>query len=101
MGALIGLGAQIFVLPYIESIIGLTVLFILVATFAAWIATSSTRLSYLGVQVFVAFALINLQEYRFQTSLTAGRDRVLGLLLGLLVMWVCFDHSGARLLAWQ
>jgi multidrug resistance protein MdtO len=92
IGAVLGLGAQIFVLPSIDSIAGFTVLFILVAAFAAWIATSSPRLSYLGVQVFIAFALINLQEFKFQTSLTVGRDRVLGTLFGLFVMWACFDH---------
>jgi multidrug resistance protein MdtO len=92
VGAGISLGAQIFVLPYIDSIAGFAVLFVLVATFAAWIATSSPRLSYLGVQVFVAFALVHLQEFKFQTSLTIGRDRVLGILLGLFVMWLCFDQ---------
>ena len=92
IGAAIGLGAQIFILPNVDSIAGFTVLFILVAGFAAWIATSSPRLSYLGVQVFVAFALIHLQEFRLQTTLTLGRDRVIGILLGLLVMWICFDQ---------
>ncbi len=92
IGGAISFGAQVFVLPYIDSVAGFTVLFILVAAFAAWIATSSPRLSYLGVQVFVAFALVNLQEFRFQTSLTVGRDRVLGILLGLFVMWICFDQ---------
>src|SRR5262249_30748485 len=48
--------------------------------------------SYLGVQIFVAFCPINLQGFKFQTSLTVGRDRVLGILLGLFVMWLCFDH---------
>ena len=89
---MIGLGSQIFVLPHIESITGFTVFFMLAAAFSAWIATSSPRLSYLGQQVFVAFALVNLGEFKFQTSLTVGRDRVVGILLGLFVMWICFDR---------
>jgi len=91
-GFVIGMGAQIFILPHIDSIVGFTVLYIAVITGAAWIATSSARLSYLGVQLAVAFCLINLQEFKFQTSLTVARDRVVGVLLGLLMMWLFFDR---------
>ena len=91
-GFVIGMGAQVFILPYIDSITGFTVLFILVSAFAAWIITASPRLSYLGVQVAFAFFLINLQEFRIQTSLAVARDRVAGILIGLLVMWLVFDQ---------
>lgn len=92
IGAAISLGAQVFVLPYIDSIAAFMVLFILVGAFSAWIATSSPRLSYLGVQIFVAFALVHVQEFKFQTSLTLGRDRLVGVVVGLLAMWICFDQ---------
>jgi multidrug resistance protein MdtO len=91
-GLVIGMGAQIIVLPYIDSINAFTILFIVVTVFAAWILTSSPRLSYLGAQVAIAFFLINLQEFRIQTSLVVARDRVVGILLGLLVMWLVFDR---------
>jgi multidrug resistance protein MdtO len=91
-GVGIGMGAQIFVLPYIDSIAAFTVLFVAVATAAAWIATSSARLSYFGVQIFVAFCLINLQEFKIQTSLGVAKDRVVGILLGLFAMWLLFDQ---------
>ena len=92
----IGMGAQIFILPYIDSIAGFTLLYIAVIAIAAWIATSSPRLSYFGVQVAVAFCLINLQEFRFQTSLAVARDRVIGILLGLFMMWLFFDHLWSK-----
>lgn len=91
-GFVFGMGAQVFILPYIDSIAGFTVLFAVVAAFAAWIITSSPRLSYLGVQVAFAFFLINLQEFKIQTSLVIARDRVAGILIGLLVMWLVFDQ---------
>jgi len=91
-GFVFGMGAQVFILPYIDSITGFTVLFAVVSAFAAWIITSSPRLSYLGVQVAFAFFLINLQEFRIQTSLVVARDRVAGILIGLLVMWLVFDQ---------
>ena len=86
------MGTQIFILPYIDSIAGFTVLFIAIIAAAAWIATSTPRLSYLGVQIAVAFRPINLQEFTFQTSLTVARDRVIGVLIGLLMMWLFFDQ---------
>lgn len=92
----IGMGSQVFILPYIDSIAGFTALFIAAVAAAAWIATSTPRLSYLGVQVAVAFCLINLQEFKFQTSLTVARDRVIGIVLGLFMMWVCFDQFWSK-----
>ncbi len=91
-GAGIGMGAQVFILPYIDSIAEFMVLFVIVAGAAAWVATSSPRLSYFGVQVAVAFCLINLQEFKIQTSLAVARDRVVGILLGLFMMWLVFDQ---------
>jgi multidrug resistance protein MdtO len=44
------------------------------------------------VQVAVAFCLINLEEFKIQTSLAVARDRVVGILLGLLMMWLVFDR---------
>jgi multidrug resistance protein MdtO len=95
-GFVFGMGAQIFVLPYIDSIAGFTVLFAAVSAISAWIATSTPRLSYLGVQVAFAFYLIHLQEFAPQTSLSIARDRVVGVLLGLTCMWLIFDRLGAK-----
>jgi multidrug resistance protein MdtO len=96
-GFVIGMGSQIFILPNIDSITGFLVLFIVVTAFAAWFMTSSPRLSYFGLQVALAFYLINLEEFRIQTSLQVARDRVVGVLLGLFLMWLVFDQLwGAR-----
>lgn len=84
--------SQVFVLPGLDSIAGFVVLFIAATIVAAWITTSGPRLSYFGVQFAFAFYLINLEEFRIQTSLTVARDRVAGILLGLLAMWLIFDQ---------
>jgi len=57
--------------------------------------TASPRLSYLGLQVALAFYLINLSDLAIQTSLYPARDRVIGILLGLCVMWLVFDRLWA------
>jgi multidrug resistance protein MdtO len=91
-GFIFGFGAQIFVLPYLDSITGFTLLFMVVTAISSWIATASSRLSYLGVQLALAFYLINLQEFAIQTSLSIARDRVFGVLLGLMSMWLIYDR---------
>jgi multidrug resistance protein MdtO len=91
-GFLIGMGSQVFVLPYLDSITGFTILFILVTVFSSWFMTSSPRLSYFGLQAALAFYLINLQDFAAQTSLSIARDRVVGILLGLFMMWLVFDR---------
>jgi multidrug resistance protein MdtO len=91
-GFLIGMGSQIFILPYIDSIVGFLVLFVAVTALSSWFMTSSPRLSYFGIQVALAFYLINLNEFKMQTSLAVARDRVVGILLGLFIMWLVFDQ---------
>ena len=91
-GFVIGMGAQVFIFPHIDSIAAFTVVFVLVASAAAWVMTSSPRLSYLGLQGAFAFFLINLSEFKIQTSLSVARDRVVGILLGTSVMWLVFDQ---------
>jgi len=91
-GVILGFGTQMFVLPALDSIAAFLVLFLAVTIPAAWIATSGPRLSYFGVQIALAFYLINLQEFRFQTSLAVARDRVVGILIGLAAMWLIFDR---------
>ena len=91
-GVILGFGAQVFVLPAIDSIAGFLILFLAVTVPAAWIAVSGPRLSYFGVQIALAFYLINLEEFKFQISLAVARDRVAGILLGLSAMWLVFDQ---------
>ncbi len=95
-GVLVGLGAQILVLPSIDSIGGFTVLFACATAIAAWLGTASSRLSYAGVQFAFAFYLIHLSEFSIQTNLAVARDRALGVLLGITMMWLVFERLFPR-----
>lgn len=95
-GVIAGLGSQIFVLPSIDSIGGFTVLFAAMTGVAAWIGTASSRLSYAGVQFAFAFYLIHLSDFSIQTNLAVGRDRALGVLLGITMMWLVFERLFPR-----
>lgn len=95
-GVIFGIGAQCFLLTQLDSITGFTCLFAVVTAICAWIAISSARLSYLGVQAALAFYLINLQEFTIQSSLAVARDRLVGVTLGVMCMWLVFDHMWVR-----
>lgn len=95
-GIIFGIGAQCFILTKLDSISGFTILFAVATASCAWIALSSARLSYLGVQAALAFYLINLQEFTLQSSLAVARDRLVGVTLGVMCMWLVFDHLWVR-----
>jgi multidrug resistance protein MdtO len=85
-----GLGSQILILPNIDSIVGLALLFACVTGLSAYVTTSSSRLSYAGFQMAFAFYLINVTDFSISLDLTLGRDRAVGVLLGIASMWLVF-----------
>jgi multidrug resistance protein MdtO len=95
-GLVLGISAQILILPAIDSIFGFALFFAAGTAIAAWFATSSPRLSFFGVQMALAFYFINLQDFKFQTDLTIARDKAIGALLGILAMGFIFDRFGTK-----
>jgi len=91
-GLMLGIGSQIFILPYIDGIAGFSLLFASITAVAAWFATSSQRLSYFGLQIANAYYLVTVSGFNFDPSLATARNRVVGIMLGLLVMWLVFDQ---------
>jgi multidrug resistance protein MdtO len=89
-GLLAGLSI-VFLLPHFTDIGQLCALTAVVALFAGWVATSSERLSYAGMQIALAFFMGLLQTYSPATDLTVLRDRVVGILLGNVVMTLVFS----------
>jgi multidrug resistance protein MdtO len=95
-GLVLGISAQILILPSIDSIFGFALFFAAGTAIAAWFATSSPRLSFFGVQMALAFYFVNLQYFQIQTDLTIARDKVVGVLLGILAMGFIFDRFGTK-----
>jgi multidrug resistance protein MdtO len=90
IGGLIAGLSIVFVLPHMTDIGQLSLLIAIVTAGAGWVATSSELLSYAGLQIAFAFFLGVLQDYAPATDLTVLRDRIVGILLGNVVMTVVF-----------
>jgi multidrug resistance protein MdtO len=95
-GVVMGISAQILILPAIDSVFGFALFFAAGTAIAAWFATSSPRLSFFGVQMALAFYFVNLSGFQIQTDLTIARDKVMGALLGILAMGFIFNRFGAK-----
>jgi multidrug resistance protein MdtO len=91
IGGLIAGLCIVFVLPHLTDIGELCLLVAVVSVGAAWVATSSELLSYAGMQIAFAFFLGVLQGYAPATDLTVLRDRIVGILLGNIVITIVFS----------
>ncbi len=90
IGAALGMLAILWVLPAFESVGGLVLLVAAVTLLAAWVGTASARIAYAGWQIALAFYLVVLQGFSRTSKLYVGRDRVIGILIGNVLMSVIF-----------
>ena len=91
IGALVGGLCIVYVLPAMTEIGDLSLLIFGISAAFAWVATSSERLAYAGMQMALAFFMGVLQGYGPATDLTVLRDRVVGILLGNVLMSLIFS----------
>jgi multidrug resistance protein MdtO len=95
-GGILAFVAQIFILPRVQSIGGFTLALAGAAFCATWVFTSSPRIAYAGRQMALSYELVHLSDPRYNVGLTQVRDRVFGIFLGLIAMWLIFDRLWTR-----
>ena len=85
LATLLALVCIVFIQPRVESIVGLLAMALPVMALGAWLAAGSERIAYAGIQIAFTFSLAFLSWFGPLSNLTELRDRVIGILLGVLV----------------
>ena len=92
IGGALALFSIVFLMPHMETIASLVVLVACAAAIAGWVATGSERISYAGLQLAFAFFYSVFQGYAPDTDLDNVRNRVVGILFGLVVTGFVFRY---------
>ncbi|WP_315125937.1 FUSC family protein [Comamonas antarctica] len=92
VGAALGVAALLWVLPALDGLAGLLALCFIVTLGATWIAVGSSRIAYAGFQIAFAFYLCVLQGNGPTYDLGVASNRVIGILLGNLVVYLVFTR---------
>lgn len=85
LGSALALLCMVFVIPGLETLVGLLIMSLPVIGLGAWVAAGSERISYAGLQIMFCFALALLEQFGPTTDLTEIRDRLVGIILGVVV----------------
>ncbi|MEJ8845462.1 FUSC family protein [Variovorax rhizosphaerae] len=92
VGAAAGIGVMTFIVPSVTSIGGLLVIVFLGGLASAWVAAGSARISYAGFQMAFAFFICVVQGAGPAFDMVEARDRVIGILLGNVVVYIVSAH---------
>src|SRR6266568_4879181 len=92
IGGALALFSIVFLMPHMETIASLVVLVACASAIAGWVATGSERISYAGLQIAFAFFYSVFQGYAPDTDLDNVRNRVIGILFGLVVTGLVFRY---------
>jgi multidrug resistance protein MdtO len=92
VGGLLGFLAILYLVPHMESIVSLVLLTAAVSALAGWVAAGSERIAYAGLQIAFAFFMCLFQGFAPDTNFTTIRDRLVGIVLGIVVSSIIFRH---------
>lgn len=92
IGGVLGIATVSLLFPNMDSITSLIVVLFPVAMLSGWVMRSP-GIGYIGVQIGFAFFLTALQGFGPATQIAPARDRVIGVALGIGVMWLIFDQA--------
>ena len=92
IGGALALFTIVFLMPHMVTIASLVVVVACASAIAGWVATGSELIAYAGLQIAFAFFYSVFQGYAPDTDLDNVRDRVVGILFGLIVTGVVFAY---------
>jgi multidrug resistance protein MdtO len=91
-GGALGFTSILFLVPRMETIASLSLLVAVVSALAGWVAAGSPRIAYAGLQMAFAFYLSLFQGFAPGTELDIIRDRLVGIILGIVVTSIVFRY---------
>jgi uncharacterized membrane protein YccC len=92
IGGALALFTLVFLMPHMDTIASLVVVVACASAIAGWVATGTELISYAGLQIAFAFFYSVFQGYAPDTDLDNVRNRVVGILFGLIVTGVVFRY---------
>ena len=92
IGGALALFTIVFLMPHMETIASLVVVVACASAIAGWVATGTELISYAGLQIAFAFFYSVFQGYAPDTDLDNVRNRVVGILFGLIVTGLVFRY---------
>jgi multidrug resistance protein MdtO len=90
IGGALGIGTILLLMPVMTDLGDLLLALAAVTALAGWIACGSERISYAGWQIGIAYYLTVLQGYGPTLDMQTARDRVIGIVLGNIIVLVVF-----------
>jgi uncharacterized membrane protein YccC len=92
IGGALALFTLVFLMPHMDTIASLVVVVACASAIAGWVATGNEMISYAGLQIAFAFFYSVFQGYAPDTDLDNVRNRVVGILFGLIVTGLVFRY---------
>ena len=92
IGGALALFTLVFLMPHMDTIASLIVVVACASAIAGWVGAGSEMISYAGLQIAFAFFYSVFQDYAPDTDLDNVRNRVVGILFGLIVTGVVFRY---------
>src|SRR5438876_9553901 len=92
IGGALALFTIVFLMPHMDTIASLVVVVACASAIAGWVATGTELISYAGLQIAFAFFYSVFQGYAPDTGLDNVRNRVAGILFGLIVTGLVFRY---------
>lgn len=84
-GSIAALIAIVFILPNLTTLFGLLLLSAPIFMLCSWVATGPENISYAGIQMLLTFSLAVLNGFTPVSDLTEVRDRIVGVILGIII----------------
>ena len=92
IGGALALFTIVFLMPHMDTIASLVVVVACASAIAGWVGAGSEMISYAGLQIAFAFFYSVFQGYAPDTDLDNVRNRVVGILFGLIVTGLVFRY---------